>query len=211
MFLQDSRKAVFISYNILITLAACALLVGMMVYGTPLTAPKELTRTDVMNMLLTMVAAGMAGGVLCNLRGIFEYQRDMAGEFPRRLELPFYVRPFAGAICALVAFFVGSIFVVSLSVDAAAMTWGDFPHRLPFVALGLLAGYVSQEFLERLKAVAIALFSEQPDSQKNAESKQQEILQALQMNQLKAGQQVKMDQLKADQQLKKMAAAVSQP
>jgi len=68
--------------------------------------------------LITMVIAGGAGGTLCNLRGIFRWVSE-TGSFPARYATPFYVRPFTGAMTGLFAFFVGHLFVTSLSEGPA--------------------------------------------------------------------------------------------
>jgi hypothetical protein len=49
--------------------------------------------------------------------------------------------------------------MVVSSLDTSNETWATFTGRLPYVGVAFLAGYASQEFLERLKAAAEALFS----------------------------------------------------
>jgi hypothetical protein len=114
-------------------------------------------------MLFTMLAAGCAGGTLCNLRGIFKYYRDEAG-LPRRFVVPFIIRPFMGAAAGLLVFFVAAFFSDALSgrADAASLGWTTLSGRMPFVVLAILAGFGSQEFMERMKEVAKTTFSDAP-------------------------------------------------
>ena len=114
--------------------------------------------------LLTMLAAGCAGGTLCNLRGIFKYYRDEGG-LPQKFVVPFIIRPVMGAAAGLLAFFVAAFFSGALSgpaTDAATLGWATLGGRLPFVALAILAGFGSQEFMERMKEVAKTTFADSP-------------------------------------------------
>lgn len=116
--------------------------------------------------LLTMAVAGAAGGTLCNLRGLFRWI-SVQGDFPRRFEAPFYVRPFTGAMTGLFVFFVGHLLVTSLS-QQSTVHWRYLEGRLPYVGLAIIAGFAAQEFMQRLKEVAKTLFSEsRPNDQSN--------------------------------------------
>lgn len=115
-------------------------------------------------MLFTMLTAGLAGGTLCNLRGIFKYYRDESG-LPHRFVVPFVIRPFMGGAAGLLAFFVATFFSGALSgpaTDASAFGWTTLAGRLPFVALAIVAGFGSQEFMERMKEVAKTTFADSP-------------------------------------------------
>jgi hypothetical protein len=119
----------------------------------------EQMKSVLMNTLLTMLVAGAAGGSLCNLRGFFTLiGRD--GYFRRKLEVPYYIRPFTGAVTGLFTFFLGNLLVSSLSIDPANdQSWATLPGRLPYIAIALLAGFAAQEFTDRLKEVAKTVFS----------------------------------------------------
>lgn len=108
--------------------------------------------------LLTLLAAGGLGGVLCNLRGIFKYHRAR-GYFPERFKTPFIIRPWMGAVVGLLTFFVASLLNSALS-NAASYSWQTLSGRIPFVGLAVIAGFGSQEFMERMKEVAKTLFQE---------------------------------------------------
>ncbi|MDR4498757.1 MAG: hypothetical protein MRK02_12685 [Candidatus Scalindua sp.] len=71
-----------------------------------------------------------------------------------------YLRPFTGAVTGLLAFFVGNLLETSLSIDATQKGWETLPGRLPYVAVAILAGYASPEFMTRLKKLAQTMFSE---------------------------------------------------
>jgi hypothetical protein len=68
----------------------------------------------------------------------------------------------------LLAFFVGHLLTSTLS-DTSNFTWTTLSGRLPYIGVALLAGFVSQEFAERMKAVANTLFSQSTLSQLSAE------------------------------------------
>jgi hypothetical protein len=72
----------------------------------------------------------------------------------------------------LFAFFVGHLFVTSLS-EGPANSWLYLEGRLPYIGLAIVAGFAAQEFMERLKEVARTLFNPSaprpPNSKANGE------------------------------------------
>jgi hypothetical protein len=116
-------------------------------------------RNGLLSMLATMALAGAAGATLCNLRGIFRWVSQEGG-LPTRFETPFYIRPFTGALTGLFTFFVGHLLVASLSERTGTIHWRYLEGRLPYVGFAIVAGFASQEFMQRLKEVAKTLFSE---------------------------------------------------
>ena len=119
--------------------------------------------------LVTVLVAGVLGGTLCNLRGLFTHLQEKGGRFPARLKIPFYIRPLTGSVTGLLTFFVGSLLVNSLAVDATTLGWESLEGRLPYIAIAILAGFAAQEFMQRLKAVARTLFSERLQDDRYAE------------------------------------------
>ena len=113
---------------------------------------------DYFDILLMMLFSGGLGGVLCNLRGFFEHFRDDF-HFPKELFIPYLVRPLSAAVCGLFIFFVLNLLVTSITVEATA---GNIPFQgmVSYLSLAILAGFGSQEFMERLKATAKTLFGE---------------------------------------------------
>jgi hypothetical protein len=109
--------------------------------------------------LITLAFAGGCGGVLCNLRGIFKYYRD-EGRLRNRFLVPFIVRPWMGMLVGLFTFFVLSFFGSALTMDSATLSWTRLSGRIPYIGLAMIAGFGSQEFMERLKEVAKTIFSE---------------------------------------------------
>lgn len=107
-------------------------------------------------VLLAIFLAGGLGGALSNLRGIFEFARDKT-YFPAYLEIPFYVRPVSGVICGLFTFFVSSFFAGALTQNAVA-GWQTLNGMFPYIGIAFIAGFASQEFMERLKETAKTLF-----------------------------------------------------
>lgn len=168
--LAGQRLRRLVAYNIVLAVLSAVLLlllVTLAPYTSAQNTPDDLTPVILITALLTMLAAGAAGGTLCNLRGLFKHIDRHGGRFPLRLELPFYIRPLTGSLTGLFTFFVGSLVVSSLSVDAASLAWASLPGRIPYIAVALLAGFAAQEFMQRLKEVAKTLFSqetEQPEA-----------------------------------------------
>jgi hypothetical protein len=126
-----------------------------------------LTPNILLATMLTMAAAGGAGAVLCNLRGLFKYSYENKG-LPCKLEQPYYLRPITGTVTGLSSFLIGYLITSALS-DVANLSWATLPGRLPYVGLAVLAGFASQEFTERMKAVAETLFSQTTLRQLSAE------------------------------------------
>jgi len=114
-------------------------------------------RQALIDTLLTMIVAGGAGATLCNLRGLFRWMSTRGGRFPVALETPFIIRPVTGGLTGLVVFFAGNL-VVSALDDHTHIGWLYFQGRLPYVGFALLAGFASQEFMQRLKEVAKTAF-----------------------------------------------------
>lgn len=107
-------------------------------------------------VLWAISLAGGLGGVLCNLRGVFEFERDKS-YFPAYLELPFYLRPVSGVLCGLFTFFVSTFFAGALT-QGDGDGWQTLPGMFPYIGIAFIAGFASQEFMERLKETAKTLF-----------------------------------------------------
>jgi len=112
-------------------------------------------------VLWSVLLAGGLGGTLSNLRGIFEYYRDYTF-LPEHLELPFYIRPVSGAICGLFTFFLARFFTIALSSGENLSSWQTLEGMVPYVGVALIAGFASQEFMERLRETAKTLFGTPP-------------------------------------------------
>ena len=162
-FLKGVRCFLLVAYNLVVAAFVCWEL-AILLAAAPLSPTREQTVTDpqlqgdLLSMLTTMALAGAAGGTLCNLRGIFKWVSQEGG-LPIRFETPFYIRPFTGALTGLFTFFVGQLLVASLS-ERTTIHWRYLEGRLPYVGFAIIAGFASQEFMQRLKEVAKTLFSE---------------------------------------------------
>ena len=119
---------------------------------TPLTDPHLIAY-----ILFAITMAGGLGGTLCNLRGIFEFTRDNKGKFPEHLEMGFYLRPVSGILCGLFTFFVSTFFAGALS-QGGSSGWRTLDGMFPYIGIAFIAGFASQEFMERLKDTARTLF-----------------------------------------------------
>ncbi len=111
-------------------------------------------------VLWAISLAGGLGGVLSNLRGVFGFTRDQS-YFPAYLELPFYLRPVSGVLCGLFTFFVSSFFSGALAQQGAGSGWQTLQGMFPYIGIAFIAGFASQEFMERLKDTAQTLFGVQ--------------------------------------------------
>jgi len=111
---------------------------------------------DFFDILILMLIAGALGGVLSNLRGIFVYYRDEGG-LPDDYTVPYLVRPFTAGVCGLFIYFVLSMIITSITLVPVVEGIG-FQGTVSYIALAIVAGFGAQEFMERLKEVAITLF-----------------------------------------------------
>jgi hypothetical protein len=109
------------------------------------------------DVLLMMLIAGALGGVLCNLRGIFGYYRD-ENQLPEELHIPYLTRPFTAAVCGVFIYFVASLLITSITLIPSERV--GFQGMITYIALAIVAGFGAQEFMERLKALAVTLFGE---------------------------------------------------
>jgi hypothetical protein len=108
-------------------------------------------------VLWAISLAGGLGGALSNMRGFFEHYRDKS-YFPAYLEIPFYIRPVSGILCGLFTFFVSTFFAGALAANGEAGGWKSFEGMFPYIGIAFIAGFASQEFMERLKETAKTLF-----------------------------------------------------
>ena len=115
---------------------------------------------DFLDVLIAMCLAGILGGILANLRGIFEFYRERK-KFPEYLFIPYLIRPLTAAICGVLVFFLANTLVssASASYDSVNVT---YKAMISFMALAIISGFASQEFTERLKAAAATLFGISP-------------------------------------------------
>lgn len=113
-----------------------------------------------LDIILAMGLAGLLGAVLANLRGFFEYMRE-AGKFPDNLLIPYLLRPITGGLSGVLVFFLANT-LVSSAASSYESQFVTYKGTISFLAFAILAGFASQEFTERLKAAAAALFGTPP-------------------------------------------------
>lgn len=106
-----------------------------------------------------MFLAGILGGCLYNFRGLIKH--STAGDFESRYSLSYYLRPASGGICGVIVFFLllGGAMTLNVGSPTAGGAWTTLPGRMPYVALSLLSGYGSNEFMAKLKDLAESLFA----------------------------------------------------
>jgi hypothetical protein len=121
--------------------------------------------------IMLVLITGALGGCLYNFRSLVKYVSE--GKFRACCCVSYYIRPFAGAVCGLIAFFLllGGALTLNISnIDANHLFdiksngegvipyWQTILGRLPYMALALLAGYASYDFMLKLNEIAEALF-----------------------------------------------------
>lgn len=107
-----------------------------------------------------MICCGTIGGSLYDIRGLIKHSTH--NDFDPLFSLSYLLRPIAGGLSSLVAFFLLLVGALGFSYShdpVGGAGWTSFDGRLPFLAVGFLAGYSSQVFMLKLKEIADAAFS----------------------------------------------------
>jgi hypothetical protein len=107
-----------------------------------------------------MICCGTIGGSLYDIRGLIKHSTH--NDFDPLFSLSYLLRPIAGGLSSLVAFFMLLVGALGFSYShdpVGGAGWTTFDGRLPFLAVGFLAGYSSQVFMLKLKEIADAAFS----------------------------------------------------
>lgn len=157
-----------IAYNVFLAIFLSAALAALIAFTPSMPASSELKnaaddstyRLIIIATLVAMFVAGAAGGTLCNLcnEKLLAFLKGNSNN-ESESEIDFYLRPLRGAVTGLLAFFLGNLLVTSLSINATEQSWVTMTGRLPYIAVAILAGYASPEFMYRLKEVAKTVFS----------------------------------------------------
>lgn len=122
-----------------------------------LPAPGLVATTFIATMAV-MFCAGVLGGCLYNVRGLIKHSQR--GDFDQRFTLSYYLRPLSAGVSGLMVFFLLMGGALTLNVgNVGQAAWQSLVGRMPYVALSLLAGYGSQEFMMKLKDLAETLFA----------------------------------------------------
>ena len=106
-----------------------------------------------------MAGCGVLGGCLYDIRGLIKH--SINEDFEQRYTLSYILRPIAGSLTGLIAFFLllgGALTFTAHDITKGA-GWTTFAGRMPYLAVGLLAGYSSQVFMMKLKDIADAIFA----------------------------------------------------
>lgn len=107
-----------------------------------------------------MVCCGVIGGALYDIRGLIKHSTK--NDFDPLCTLSYLLRPIAGGLSSLIAFFLLLVGALGFSYShdpVGGAGWTSFEGRLPYLAVGFLAGYSSQVFMLKLKEIADAAFS----------------------------------------------------
>jgi len=107
-----------------------------------------------------MICCGTIGGSLYDIRGLIKHSTH--DDFEPLFTLSYVLRPIAGGLSSLVAFFLLLVGALGFSYShdpVIGAGWTSFDGRLPYLAVGFLAGYSSQVFMLKLKEIADAAFS----------------------------------------------------
>jgi len=114
-----------------------------------------------------MAGCGVLGGCLYDIRGLIKH--SINEDFEQRYSLSYVLRPIAGALTGLIAFFLllGGALTFTTNDIAKGAGWATFAGRMPYLAVGLLAGYASQVFMMKLKDIADAIFAPKNSKSRN--------------------------------------------
>lgn len=107
-----------------------------------------------------MICCGTIGGSLYDIRGLMKH--SARNDFDPLSTLSYLLRPIAGGLSSLIAFFLLLVGALGFSYShdpVGGAGWTSFDGRLPYLAVGFLAGYSSQVFMLKLKEIADAVFS----------------------------------------------------
>jgi hypothetical protein len=107
-----------------------------------------------------MICCGVIGGSLYDIRGLIKHSTH--NDFDPLCTLSYLLRPVAGGLSSLIAFFLLLVGALGFSYShdpVGGAGWTTFDGRLPYLAVGFLAGYSSQVFMLKLKEIADAAFS----------------------------------------------------
>ena len=107
-----------------------------------------------------MICCGTIGGSLYDIRGLIKHSTH--NDFDPLFSLSYLLRPIAGGLSSLVAYFLLLVGALGFSYShdpVGGAGWTTFEGRLPYLAVGFLAGYSSQVFMLKLKELAEAAFS----------------------------------------------------
>jgi len=107
-----------------------------------------------------MICCGTIGGSLYDIRGLIKHSTH--NDFDQLFTLSYLLRPIAGGLSSLVAYFLLLVGALGFSYShdpVGGAGWTTFEGRLPYLAVGFLAGYSSQVFMLKLKEIADAAFS----------------------------------------------------
>lgn len=132
----------------------------------------ESKRINLLDVLLAMCISGLLGGVLANLRGVFEFYREI-NKFPDKLFIPYLIRPLTAILSGLFVFFLANTIVSSTSVSNSSH-YIPYKGLITFMGMAILAGFASQEFTERLKSAASTLFGVVLKDNKQKDGEQQQ-------------------------------------
>ena len=161
---HDSKVAVklawFTSYVTVLLIAVLAALMWFLGKDYAKDSPLIL-------VVLVVLDAGALGGCLYNLRAITKHTEQM--DFYPHFQLTYLLRPLNGAVCG---FFVFALFyggVLTLTVGESSPNLNTKTLVL-YIAVALLAGYGSHEFLKKVKDVNGTLFA-LSDSERQVEKK----------------------------------------
>jgi len=151
--------------TVIVTFVTAALVLAGLMLGVPQGSLPEggAERGTEVLFLFTcgmMICCGTIGGSLYDIRGLIKHSTE--SDFEPVHTLSYLLRPLAGGLSSLVAFFLLLVGALGFSYShdpVAGAGWTTFEGRLPFLAVGFLAGYSSQVFMLKLKEIADAAFS----------------------------------------------------
>ena len=104
-----------------------------------------------------MFFSGALGGSLYNFRGLTKHLKNQ--DFKKRYITTYHIRPISAGICGILVFIflLGGVMTLTLGTDTT--NWSENSSILPFVAIAILAGFGSNEFLKKVKDIIATMFA----------------------------------------------------
>ena len=123
-----------------------------------------------LGLFLLVLFSGAFGGCLYNFRGIKKHLED--NDFVGRYTQSYLLRPISAAMCGVFVFFLVLSGVLVMSVGDADLHSKKVKSIMLYVAISMLAGYGSHEFLKKVKDIMKTVFAlSEQEKNKTSEGK----------------------------------------
>jgi hypothetical protein len=123
-----------------------------------------------LGIYLLVIFSGAFGGCLYNFRGIKKHLEEE--NFESKFAISYYLRPLSAGMCGVFVFVLVLSGVLILSPGNTDIHSKDAQTIMLFVAISMLAGYGSHEFLKKVKDIMNTVFTlSEHEKNKNLDEK----------------------------------------